>query len=68
MKTTAQEVKAIIEAFRKNNADEVYSFNITSKKVTIAITSSKTGEAITVYRAELTNGEWIGGYTDQVLI
>ena len=68
MKTTAQEVKAVIGAFRQNNANGVYSFNITSKKVSIAITSSKTGEAIAVYRAELLNGEWVGGYTDEALI
>ena len=67
MKTTAMAVKHIIEAFRKNNAGGAYSFCITRNKVVISITK-QSGEVVAVYRAELLNGEWVGGYTDEALI
>ena len=64
--TTANEVKNVIDAFRQSNANGVYSFNITSKKVTICITK-QSGEFIAVYRAEKINGEWQGEYTNEQL-
>lgn len=66
MKTTAQEVKAVIEAFRQNNAGGAYSFCITRKKVVISITK-QSGEVVTVFRAEMIGNEWVGGYTDNTL-